>query len=480
VSTPRSAPLGSTDRITGRAWGVLLVLGGAIFLEAIDGSIMGVALPSIRAGLGLSTAGLQWVVSAYVLGYGGFVLLGGRAADLLGRRRMFLVWLVVFIAFSGLGGLAAEGWVLIVARFVTGVAAAFITPAGLSIITTTFAEGRQRNKALLIYAGAAASGFSLGLVVSGLLTAISWRWVFFAPVLMATVILVVAVRLIPREARTERQVGGFDLTGAGILTIAMLVLVFAIVRAPDVAPEWTIGALASGIVLLGVFVAVERRSAAPLLRLGILRSVALVRANTGAMLLLGSFVGFQFIAVLYLQELRGWSGIETGLALLAIGIETVLGPTLTPWLVNRFGVHRVVVAGLVLAVAAYLLFLPVGADWTYAEMVPSLGVLGVACALAYGPLTIAATDGVAEEEQGLASGILTMSFQFGAALGLAVVTAVMVAVTGSDASPAAQLEGFHAALVVPLVAAILGVIITAFGFGRRSSSGEQRIVNSPA
>jgi MFS family permease len=463
-----SAPLASTDRMTGRAWGVLLVLGGAIFLEAIDGSMMSVALPSIRAGLGLSTAELQWVVSAYVLGYGGFVLLGGRAADLLGRRRMFLVWLVVFIAFSGLGGLATEGWVLIVARFVTGVAAAFMTPAGLSIITTTFAEGRQRNKALLIYTGTAASGFSLGLVVSGLLTAIGWRWVFFAPVLMATVILVVAVRLIPREARTERQVGGFDLTGAGILTIAMLVLVFAIVRAPDAAPEWTIGALASSIVLLGVFVAVERRSAAPLLRLGILRSAALVRANAGAMLLLGSFVGFQFIAVLYLQELRGWSEIETGLALLAIGIETVLGPTLTPWLVNRFGVHRVIVAGLVLAVGAYVLFLPVGADWTYAAMVPSLGVLGVASALAYGPLTIAATDGVAEEEQGLASGILTMSFQFGAALGLAVVTAVIVAVTGSDASPIAQLEGFHAALVVPLVAAILGVIITAFGFGRRS------------
>lgn len=467
MSTPQSAPLASTDRMTRRAWGVLLVLGGAIFLEAIDGSMMGVALPSIRAGLGLSTAELQWVVSAYVLGYGGFVLLGGRAADLLGRRRMFLVWLVVFIAFSGLGGLATEWWMLIVARFVTGVAAAFMTPAGLSIITTTFAEGRQRNKALLIYAGAAASGFALGLVVSGLLTAIGWRWVFFAPVLMATVILVFAVRLTPREARMERQVDGFDLTGASILTTAMLVLVFAIVRLPDVASEWTIGALASGIVLLGVFVAVERRSATPLLRLGILRSAALVRANVGAMLLLGSFVGFQFIVVLYLQELRGWSPIETGLALLAVGIDTVLGPALTPWLVNRFGVHRVAVAGLVLAVAAYVLFLPIGADWTYAAMVPSLGVLGVAVALAFGPLTIAATGGVAEEEQGLASGILTMSFQFGAALGLAVVTAVIVAVTGSDASPAAQLEGFHAALVVPLVAAILAVIITAFGLGHR-------------
>jgi MFS family permease len=470
VSTPRSAPLDSTDRMTGRAWGVLLILGGAIFLEAIDVSMMGVALPSIRADLGLSTAELQWVVSAYVLGYGGFVLLGGRAADLLGRRRMFLAWLVVFIAFSGLGGLATEGWVLIITRFATGIAAAFMTPAGLSIVTTTFAEGRHRNKALLVYAGTASCGFALGLVVSGLLTAMDWRWVFFAPVLMATVILVVAARLIPREDRPQRGSNGFDLAGAGILTVAMLVLVLAIVSVPDVPPGWTVSAFVSSIVLLGAFVAVERRSAAPLIRLGILRSAALVRANAGAMLLLGSFIGFQFIAVLYLQELRGWSEIETGFALLVIGIDTVLAPILTPWLVNRFGVHRVAAAGLVLVAVAYALFLPVDADWAYAAMLPSLILLGVGFALAYGPLTIAATDGVVEEEQGLASGILTMSFQFGAALGLAVVTGVVVAATGSDASPAVQLEGFRTALVVPLAAAILGVIITASCSGRRDRS----------
>lgn len=466
--TSQSPPLDRTERMTGRAWGVLLVLCGAIFLEGIDVSMMGVALPSIRAELGLSTGELQWVVSAYVLGYGGFVLLGGRAADLLGRRRMFLTWLVVFVAFSGLGGLATQGWVLILARFATGVAAAFMTPAGLSIITTTFAEGRERNKALLVYAGTAAGGFSLGMVVGGLLTAIGWRWVFFAPVLMATAILVAALRLIPQEDRPQRQAGGFDLTGAGTLTVAMLLLVVAIVRAPDVAAGWTVGALAAGVALLAAFVAVERRCAAPLVRLGILRCAPLVRANAGAMLLVGSFVGFQFIAVLYLQELRGWSPVETGLALVVVGIDAVLAPTLTPWLVNRFGVHRVIVAGLALAATAYALFLPVGPEWTYAAMFPSLVVLGLAFALAYGPLTIAATDGVAEAEQGLASGILTTSFQFGAALGLAVVTAVVVAATGADGSPGALLDGFRAALVVPLVAAILGVIITATGLGRPS------------
>jgi MFS family permease len=183
VSVSSSPAATTPEHMAGRAWGLLLVLCGAVFLEGIDVSMMGVALPSIRAELGLSTAALQWVVSAYVLGYGGFVLLGGRAADLLGRRRMFLVWLAVFVAFSGLGGLATEGWVLVLARFATGVAAGFLAPAGLSIITTTFAEGRARNQALLVYAGAGAGGFSLGMVVGGLFTAVGWRWVFFAPVL---------------------------------------------------------------------------------------------------------------------------------------------------------------------------------------------------------------------------------------------------------------------------------------------------------
>lgn len=457
---------GRAIRMSGRSWGVLLVLSSAIFLEGIDVSMMGVALPSIRAEMGLSTSELQWVVSAYVLSYGGFVLLGGRAADLMGRRRMFLLWLVVFLVFSGLGGLANEGWVLILARFMTGVAAAFMTPAGLSIITTTFPEGPQRNKALLVYAGVAAGGFSLGMVTGGLLTAVDWRWVFFAPVLMAAAILVVAVRLIPRDGRPERMSGGFDLAGAMSLTGAMLLLVFTVVRAPEASPAWTAGTLGASIALLVAFVAVERRSATPLLRLSFLRSAPLVRANLGAMLLVGAFVGFQFIVVLYLQELRGWSEIETGLALMVVGVDAVLAPTLTPRLVNRFGNARVLVAGMVLAATAYIAFLPVGLDWTYTAMLPALFILGVAFALTYGPLTIAATDGVAEHEQGLAGGILTTSFQFGSALGLAVVAAVIVGATGTGASPREVLDGFRAALTVPLVAALLGIGIAATGLRR--------------
>jgi len=453
------------NRMSARAWGLLLVLSGAIFLEGIDVSMMGVALPSIRADLGLSTGSLQWVVSAYVLGYGGFVLLGGRAADLLGRRRMFLTWLVVFVLFSGLGGLAGEGWVLVVARFVTGVAAAFLAPAGLSIITTTYAAGRVRNRALLVYAGAGAGGFSLGMVVGGLLTAAHWRWVFFAPVVVAAAILVAAVVLVPREERREPGAGGFDVAGTATLTGAMLLLVVTVVRAPEVGVTTTVGTLAAAVVLLAAFVRIERRSAAPLVRLGILRSAPLLRANAGAALLVGSFMAFQFVVVLYLQELRGWSEVETGLALAVAGIDAVLAPTLAPMLVNRFGHARVVVAGLASAALAYALFLPVGPDWGFAVMLPSLVALGVGFALAYGPLTIAGTEGVADEEQGLASGLLTTSFQFGAALGLAVVSAVIVAAT-ADGSPQSVLEGYRAGLVVPLAGAVLGVVLTAAGLRR--------------
>ncbi|GAA4182129.1 MFS transporter [Streptosporangium oxazolinicum] len=460
--------------MSGRAWGMLLVLCGAIFLEGIDVAMLNVALPSIRSDLDLSTGALSWVMSSYVLGYGGFMLLGGRAADLLGRRRMFLVWLGVFIVFSGLGGFATEGWILVVARFVTGVAAAFMAPAGLSIITTNFAEGPQRNRALLVYAGTAAAGFSLGLVVGGLLSEINWRWVFFAPVIMASAILVAALLLIPRgDDSPPRARGGFDLAGAITVTGAMMVLVFAVVRLEDPAAGWvwTAGALAVGLVLLAVFTAIERRSASPLVRLGILRSRPLVRANLGALLFAGSFFGFQFLVVLYLQELRGWSSLQAALALLVVGIDAILAPTLTPRLVNRFGNTRVIFGGLGLAAVAYALFLPIGLDWTYAAMFPTMIILGLAFSLAYGPLTIAATDGVAEEEQGLAGGLLYTSFQFGAALGLSAVTAVNVAATGADASLLTELDGFRAALVIPVAMAVAGAVVIAFGLRGRGGPG---------
>ncbi|MDQ0061389.1 MFS transporter [Paenibacillus harenae] len=449
------------------SWGLLFVLCGAIFLEGIDVSMINVALPSIRTELGMSTSALSWVVSAYVLGYGGFMLLGGRAADLLGRRRMFLAWLGIFLVFSGIGGFATEGWMLIVARFVTGVAAAFMTPAGLSIITTSFPEGPKRNKALLVYAGTAAAGFSLGLVVGGLLTVVDWRWVFYAPVILALIILLAAIRLIPRSESPERSPHGFDFGGAITITAAMLFLVSTAVNAPEVEWGWTVGTFIAGLAFLAAFLVIERRSASPLMRLGILRSGALVRANLGAVLLAGSFFGFQFVVVLYLQELRGWSALETGLALLAVGVDAILAPTVTPRLVSRFGNARVILAGLSLAAVSYALFLPVRLDWSYAAMFPTMILTGIAFALTYGPLTIAATDGIAEGEQGLAGGLLSTSIQFGAALGLSVVTAVSIIAAGADGSPRATLEGFRTALWVPVAAAVLGAAITAIGLRKR-------------
>jgi MFS family permease len=458
VSTLESPP---AARMSGRARAVLFVLCGSIFLEGVDVSMLGVALPAIKADLGMSTGELQWVVSAYVLGYGGFMLLGGRAADLLGRRRMFVSWLAVFLVFSGLGGLATDGWMLIAARFVTGLAAAFMTPAGLSLITTSFPEGPLRNRALLWYAGTAAGGFSLGLVVGGLLTALGWRWVFFAPVLMAAAIFVTALRLVPSDtpAAGSRR---FDVAGAATLTTGMIGLVYTVVRLPDAPAAATASTLTVSVVLLAAFVVIERRSPAPLVRLGILRDIALVRANITTALFSGAFVGFQFITVLYLQDLRGWSAIETGLALLVVAIDAVLAPTLTPRLVARWGNQRVIVVGIAAAVVAYALFLSIPADAAYwTAMFPTMVLLGLAFTLVYGPLTIAATDGVADAEQGLAGGLWNTSFQFGAALGLAAATSLSV---GGDG----LLAGFHHAFVLPVIAAALALLVMATGLRGRS------------
>ncbi|MEU6072917.1 MFS transporter [Micromonospora sp. NPDC047074] len=460
---------GRTDR---RAWGVLLVLCGAIFLEGIDVAMLNVALPAIRADLGLSTGMLSGVVSAYVLGYGGFMLLGGRAADLLGRRRMFLLGLVVFLAFSGLGGLASEGWLLLVARFVTGVAAAFMTPAGLALATNAFPVGPQRTRALGVYAGIGAGGFSLGLVAGGLLASVGWRWVFFAPVILATVILVAAVVLLRDTTEKVRPTGGFDLAGALSVTGAMLLLAYGVVRLEHAGEGTglTVGVFAAGLALVAAFVVIERRSANPLVRLGILRSGPLVRTNVGALLFLGSFAGFQFMITLYLQELRGWTPLQTGLAMLVVAIDMILSPTLTPRLVDRFGHVRVLLGGMLSAVLAYALFLPVAPDWTYAAMLPGMLLLGLAFSFAYGPLTMAATDGVDEREHGLAGGLLYTSMQLGTALGVSAVTAVSAAAADGAPGSGIGMAAVRHGLVVPVVFAVVAAIVTAFGVRRGSAT----------
>jgi EmrB/QacA subfamily drug resistance transporter len=477
LSAPASAPAVDSDRLSRRAWGTLLVLCGALFLDALDVSMIGVALPSIRTDLSLSTDSLQWIVSAYVLGYGGFLLLGGRAADLLGRRRVFLISLAVFLVASGLGGIATGAGFLIATRFIKGVSAAFTAPAGFSIITTSFPEGAARNKALAVYTATGATGFSLGLVFGGLLTEAGWRWVFFVPVVVSAIVLAAATKLVPAGKAPDLHARSFDAPGAIGMTASMLLLVYTLVEASSVgwaSARTLLSFVASGLLIAG-FVAWEQRTRLPLVRLGILRSSSLVRANLAAMALFGSWVGFQFILTLYLQQLRGWSSLETGLAIFPAGfIVAILASRIAP-IVARFGVTRLIVVGLTMISIAYALFLPIGANSVYlTAMLPTFILAGLGFGLAFGPVNIAAVTGVAAHEQGLAGGLINTSFQFGGALVLAVVTAVNNANTGVGDSSQALLDGFHPAIAVSLVAALLGVLAMTIP-GRRRALATARV-----
>jgi EmrB/QacA subfamily drug resistance transporter len=476
-------------------WGILVVLCGALFLDALDVSMVGVALPSIRADLGLSTASLQWVVSGYVLGYGGLLLLGGRAADLLGRRRVFLTALAVFAVASLLGGLVSSAALLIAARLVKGMAAAFTAPAGLSIITTTFAEGHARNRALSIYSAFGAAGFSLGLVLSGLLTEVSWRWTLLLPAPIAAAILVAGIRLIPRTdspavagslVHTRHGAAvparrGFDLLGAVTVTAGMLLLVYAVVSAPQAgwASPRTLGSFAAAIALLGAFLAIERRSRDPLVRLGIFRSRELTRANLGAMVLFGSYVSFQFLVVQYLQIMAGWSALGTALAFLPAGVLVAAASPRMGWVLDRFGPARVVAVGFACLAAGYAWFLRVGPAPDYlAVILPSLLLIGAAFGLGFASLNVQATAGVADHEQGLASGILQTSFQVGGAIVLAVVTAVVDARGADHTVSAHTLTAYRPALGVITGVAVLGLAVTLAGL--RSARPHKVVAPVPA
>jgi MFS family permease len=435
---------------------LLMALCGAAFLEGIDVAMFNVALPVIRDALALPTVELQWIVSGYVIGYGGFMLLGGRTADVYGRRRVFLIALAVFITVSALGGMAPSGDLIIAVRVVTGIAAAFLMPAGLAIITTSFPEGPQRDRAVLIYAGIGAAGFSLGLVAGGVLTAFGWRWVFFAPVVLALTVLALALPLIPRDAPAAVK-RSLDLPGAVLATGAVVLTVTAIeniAHGPTLTPM-VLGAAA--VVVFALFTVRQRTADDPLVPLGLLRDGNLVTAYIGAGCLAAGFMGFQFIVVLYLQELRGWSALATALAMLVVAIDAILAPTLTPVLVRRFGLWQVIAAGMMFSALSAVLFARVEADWVYLSMLPSFLALGIAFTLAYGPLTIAATDGVEESSQGLTGGLLYTTFQFGAAIGLAVTTAVQVSALASGAG---ELESFRTALLVPVALGIIGIAVT--------------------
>ncbi len=455
---------------------MLITLCVVLFLDGLDVSMIGVALPSIGAELDLSTSTLQWLVSGYVLGYGGLLLLGGRTADLLGRRKVFLIALAVFALASLAGAMVSSGPLLILTRFLKGVAAAFTAPTGLSIITTNFAEGPARNKALSIYVVFGAGGYSSGLLFGGLMTSIGWRWTFLLPVPIALAALAAAIVLVPRDEHTEE--GGHDLLGAVLSTAAMLLLVYTVVAAPDEgwASVRTIGSFLAVTVLFGAFVAVQQRTPFPLVRLSILRKSSLVRACLAIVALAGSYFSWQFVVTLYLQDTLGWSPLKLALALLPVGLLVVLSAFFSDRLVDRFGTGPVIATTLTTMGVGYLLFLRLDTSPSYLTMLlPAVLLIGVGW-VGFGAINIQATSGIDDDEQGLAAGVLQTATQVGAAIVLAVTTAIISSGIHDDTSAGGMLDAYRPGLRFAAGVAIVGALVALLALLPRRRNEERRSV----
>src|SRR3954471_3892407 len=442
-------------------WALLVVLCGALFLDGLDISMVGVALPSMGQELDMSPSSLQWIVSAYVLGYCGLLLLGGRAADLIGRRPVFLTAVAVFGAASLVSAFMENDTALIALRLIKGASAAFTVPAGLSIITTTFAEGAPRNRALSIYTVCGASGFSLGLVFGGVLTEIGWTATVVARAPVALALFAIGYKLLPRSPRERLTLGHLDLAGALTSTASLLVLVYAVVDAPN--RGWgsaaTIGSLAVSVALMTAFVVIERRHSHPLVRLGILRSGSLLHANLSGAVMAGGYFSFQFVVTLYVQNSLGWSPLAMALAFLPAGLLVVASATKMGAVLERVGTPRLILGGLSAFVVGYLLFLRVEPGQNYANfLLPTMLLLGVGFALSFPSINAQATAGVAEHEQGLASGLVNTSIQIGGAIVLAVVTAIL----GNRPAAAAGelLPGMATAIAVVVGVSAVGLLVT--------------------
>ncbi|WP_019632207.1 MFS transporter [Actinomadura atramentaria] len=451
------APHGADQSWTPRLWGVLAVLCAVLFLDGLDVSMVGVALPSIGTELGLSTTSLQWIVNGYVLGYGGLLLLGGRTADLLGRRRVFLTALAVFAAASLVGGLVNDGTLLIVTRFVKGLAAAFTAPTALSILTTTF-HGRARNRALSVFSVFGASGYSSGLILGGLLTSAGWRWTFLTPVPLAVLALVAGLALIPRDKPAAG--GGHDLVGAVTLTTGMLLAVYTVVSAPD--RGWgdplTILSVVVAVALLVGFVVTEMRVRHPLVRLGILRSGTIVRANLSIIALFGSYLSFQFMMTLYLQDVLHWSPLRMAMALLPAGIIVAVVSPFMGRLIDRFGTPRLIISSMVSLGLGYVWFLATAGNTPHYALtvLPTMILLGGGFGFGFSSIMAQATDGIDDSEQGLASGLVQTSGQVGAALVLALVTALVA--TDSPAG-GGGFAPFHPGVNLVTAVGVVGLLL---------------------
>jgi EmrB/QacA subfamily drug resistance transporter len=443
------------------SWVVLVLVCLAQFMVILDATIVNVALPSIQRDLEMSDANLQWVVNAYALLFGGFLLLGGRAGDLIGRKRIFLVGVIIFTLASLVCGLAQNELSLILARGVQGLGAAFVSPAALSIVTTTFKEGAERTKALGVWAAIAVGGGAVGLLLGGILTdTLSWPWIFFVNVPVGIVTFILSLRLVP-ESKDEAAHKTFDLPGAVTVTGGLIALVYGIVRSSQ--SGWgsaeVLGFLALAAVLLVGFVVIERRSAEPLVRLSIF-AVRTVRGANVVMFLVacGLFAMF-FINTLYVQRVLGYSPLEAGLAFLPFTVGIIIGAGLSQRLLPALGAREVPLLGLTLAVAGLLLFLRLTPDGSYlVDLLPGIMLASIGMGLTFVPVTLIATSGIPSGDAGLASGLFNTSQQIGGALGLAILSTIATGTTTDtieslgraptpDETASALVDGFHEAWV---------------------------------
>jgi EmrB/QacA subfamily drug resistance transporter len=432
-------------------WLILVLVCFAQFMVVLDATVVNVALPSIQNDLGLSEANLQWIVNAYTLVFGGFLLLGGRAGDLLGRKRLFLFGLVVFTAASLLDGLAVSPGMLIGSRALQGLGAAFISPAALAIITTTFQEGAERAKALGVWAAIAIGGSAVGLVVGGALTQLlSWPWIFFINIPVGVAVLVLSLRYLP-ESRDEEAHRSFDIAGAVSITAGLMTLVYAIVQAGE--HGWTsartLGLFLLAAVLHVAFVVIERRSKAPLVRLSIFAVRSLRAANVSMFLVASGLFAMFFFNTLYIQRVLGYGPLEAGLAFLPFTAGIMVSAGFASKFTPRLGVRPVAIGGMLVTIAGMGLLTRISVDGSYAsDVLPALVLTALGLGAVFVPLTLVATTGLENEDQGLASGIFNTSQQIGGALGLAILASLAASKTASAtgvSQQAALVEGFHVA-----------------------------------
>ncbi len=480
-----TAPSNSSFLATSRGRLTLAVLCAVAFLDFVDASIINLALPAIRHDLHMSVQNLQWVPSGYLLTYGGFMLLGGRAADLLGRRRVLVAGTVLFGASALAGGLAQDSGTVIASRLAQGIGAAMMLPAALSILTTTFKEGPERHKALGAWGGMAGLGSAAGVLLGGLLTqGPGWRWVFLVKPPLCAIVLAGALMLL-RDDRRRGRLAHFDLLGALLATAGALLLVYALVRAPAVG--WgsarTIGELAGSAALLAAFVVNEQRSKNPLLPLSIFRIKGLAAADVTQLIGIAGMFAVFFFLTLYMQGILGYSPIRTGLAYLPVTAGVGLSAGITPRLLGRVGVRPVFVAGTLVAGGGVYGLSRVPLHGSYlAGILPWLVIMSIGLGAEFVAATTAANAGVPPQTAGLAAALFNASQWIGGALGLAIFSAIATARTthllASGAAPAAALgAGFHQALTA---AAIFLLAASLFALRTTSARGEPQAIPQDA